>query len=74
MKCETRSSKRIAKRAYHEGVVIVKCDGCGNFHLVADNLRWFGEEPENVETLLKAKGEEITKGLVRDAIIDVPKS
>jgi hypothetical protein len=64
MKCETRSAKRIAKRAYHEGVVIVKCGGCGNLHLVADNLRWFGDSAENVESILKTRGEEIVKGLV----------
>lgn len=75
-KCETRSAKRIGKRAYHEGVVVVKCDGCGSHHLVADNLRWFGESPENVETLLKARGEQVVTGTVEDvdaSLVDLPK-
>jgi mitochondrial protein import protein ZIM17 len=61
-KCDTRSAKRIGKRAYHHGVVLVECPGCKNRHLVADNLKWFGEEVSNVETILKERGESIDTG------------
>ena len=63
--CNTRNSKIISKLAYSKGVVIVKCEGCGNNHLIADNLGWWPELEakgiRNIEDLLRSKGETVTR-------------
>lgn len=84
--CETRNQKQMSKQAYTHGVVIIKCEGCGNNHLIADNKGWFPDahvenkqdshghhqtstDPNaksrvNIEDLMRAKGEAVTRGQV----------
>ena len=50
-KCETRAIRSFTKNAYENGVVLIKCEGCENIHLIADNLGWFEDERTNVETM-----------------------
>ena len=45
--CGTRAAKQFTERAYTHGVVLVKCPGCGNQHLIADNLSMFTDDTEN---------------------------
>lgn len=59
--CETRSFKTVCRESYEKGVVVAKCGGCNNLHLIADRLGWFGE-PGSIEDLLAARGEEVKKG------------
>ena len=62
--CSTRNQKIISRHSYEKGVVIVKCDGCSNNHLVADNLGWFAEDGRprvNIEELMAAKGEKVRR-------------
>jgi len=63
--CNTRNVKIISKLAYEKGVVIVKCGGCSNNHLIADNLGWWPELEEkgirNIEDLLLQKGETVKR-------------
>lgn len=39
--CDRRNSKTFSRTAYTKGIVIIKCGGCENNHLIADNLGWF---------------------------------
>ncbi|RLN96433.1 hypothetical protein BBJ28_00002964 [Nothophytophthora sp. Chile5] len=57
--CETRSAKTISQHAYYHGVVLVRCPGCENLHLVADRLGWFEDDATDVESLLREKGESV---------------
>lgn len=59
--CNHRAAKSFSKTAYHHGVVYVKCSGCNNLHLISDQLGWFGDSKENIESILASRGEEVHK-------------
>ncbi|XP_050386229.1 uncharacterized protein LOC126802623 [Argentina anserina] len=59
--CETRTMKTASRESYEKGVVVARCSGCSNYHLMADNLGLFGEKC-TVEDFLAARGEKVKKG------------
>ncbi|XP_027366899.1 DNL-type zinc finger protein [Abrus precatorius] len=61
--CETRSIKTVCRQSYEKGVVVARCGGCNNLHLIADHLGWFGE-PGSIEDFLASRGEEVKRGSV----------
>lgn len=61
--CETRSIKTVCRESYEKGVVVTRCGGCNNLHLIADHLGWFGE-PGSIEDFLATRGEEVRRGSV----------
>lgn len=50
--CDTRSARQVSKRAFHEGLVIVRCPGCDTLHLIADNIGWVEDEAKDVRDLV----------------------
>jgi mitochondrial protein import protein ZIM17 len=53
--------KTASREAYDKGVVVARCAGCDNLHLIADRLGWFGQTG-SVEDFLAAQGQEVKKG------------
>ena len=58
-KCETKQAKTFSKESYEQGVVLLRCDGCENLHLIADNLGWFRDSKVNIEQIMAEKGEQV---------------
>lgn len=41
--CSERLTRTFLKESYEKTVVLIKCPGCSNHHIIADNLGWFSD-------------------------------
>ena len=54
--------------------MLIRCEGCNNLHLIADNLGWFEADGQyhgksiTVESILKDKGQKVHKYISEEAI------
>lgn len=46
------------QQAYYHGVVLARCPGCDNLHLIADRLGWFEDESTDIMDIVRKRGEE----------------
>lgn len=58
--CNYRVAKTFSNHSYTKGVVIVKCSGCKNLHLIADNLGFTGYDEKNIEQIAANRGQVVT--------------
>lgn len=76
VKCNTRSAKQFTEHAYRNGVVMVKCPGCQNLHLIADRLGWFEDMDDDfeggwdIEKALARAGENVT-AVTNDNVLEM---
>ena len=75
--CDTRNCHKVSRVAYRQGVVITRCKGCDNQHLIADNLGWtdykggFEGEVNDIEQFFEENGREDNVNRVSPEVFDL---
>ena len=69
-KCDTRAGKTFSKDSYTKGVVLIRCDGCDNLHLVSDNLGWFRDSPVNIEQIMKEQNSSVRRIDTQEEVLE----
>lgn len=69
--CDTRSAKVISKDAYEKGVVLARCPGCENLHLIADRCGWFEDDQVDVESILAEAGSQVRRAGVNGDVLEL---
>ena len=49
-------------------MVLLRCGGCDNLHLIADNQGWFRDEKVNIQDILREKGEQVITNIGEESI------
>jgi len=68
--CETRSAKQFSEQAYLNGVVIVRCPGCQNLHLIADRLGYFEDGDWDLDSIVAKTGQSV-KTINESSVLEV---
>ena len=68
--CDTRSAKQFSEQAYSYGVVIVRCPGCQNLHLIADRLGYFEDGDWDLDSIMAKTGQTI-KTVTESDVLEV---
>jgi protein import protein ZIM17 len=71
--CETRSAKQFTEQAYRNGVVLVRCPGCENLHLIADRLGYFEDKGDggwDIEKAMAKMGENV-RAVTNDNVMEL---
>jgi protein import protein ZIM17 len=51
---------------------LIRCEGCDNLHLIADNLGWFKDEKTNIEKIMQDEGKKMFKYVTNEALEFIP--
>ena len=70
--CNTRSAKKFTEQAYKNGLVMIRCPGCQNLHLIADRLGVFDDSSGgwDIQKYLESMGEKV-KSVTNDNVLEV---
>lgn len=68
--CETRSAKQFTEQAYTQGVVLVRCPGCQNLHLIADRLGYFDDQQWDLDSIAEKTGQSVEK-ITDEGVLEV---
>mgnify|MGYP002635602353 CR=1 FL=1 len=66
--CDTKQARTFNKDSYTKGVVLLRCGGCDNLHLIADNLGWFRDGKTNIQDIMKEKGDTVKTNIDDNSI------
>jgi mitochondrial protein import protein ZIM17 len=66
--CQQRQGRTYSKCAYELGLVLIRCEGCKNLKLIADNLGWFREKQLNVEQLMSEQGKKVYRFVSKESL------
>ncbi|RYG94282.1 hypothetical protein EON65_57745 [archaeon] len=55
----------------HPGVVVVRCAGCSNMHLIADHLGIFEEPGWDINEFLKTQAEQGVRHITEDNVVEL---
>lgn len=69
--CDTRSAKKISKQAYEKGVVVCRCAGCKNLHLICDHIGIFEDPGWDINKFLQESEGKGMKYVNDDNIIEL---